>query len=72
MTIETWVAAPTERGFWQGCSAVSAFFPVVEVHLDAPLGERDLVDPACSLDYYHNWYSCQPGGKFRPFARMRR
>ena len=63
VTIETWVTAPTKRGFWQGCSAVVMSFPTVEVRLDAPLGARDLVDPACSLDDHRNWVVCRPGGK---------
>ena len=61
VSIETWVTAPTKRGFWQGCPAAGWSFPPVEVHLDAPLGGRDLVDPACSLERHHNWGVCGRG-----------
>ena len=63
VTIETWVAAPTWKGFWQGSLSSGMSFPAAEVHLGAPLGARDLLDPACSQGRYQNCGICRPGRK---------
>jgi len=58
VTIETWLGPPEGDGFWPGCLGVGWSFPV-EVKLASPLGNRDLLDPACELDRYSNFEVCE-------------
>ena len=58
VTIETWLGPPEGDGFWPGCEGTGWGFPV-QVELDSPLGNRELVDPACKLDRYTHWIACE-------------
>lgn len=58
VTIETWLGPPERDGFWPGCMGTGWAFPVV-VKLESPLGNRELLDPACELDRYGNFVVCE-------------
>ena len=58
VTIETWLGPPEGDGFWPGCEGTGWGFPVV-VGLDSPIGDRELVDPACELDRYSHLIACE-------------
>ncbi len=64
VTIETWLGPPERDGFWPGCIGVGWSFPV-EVKLESPLGNRELLDPACELDRYGNFGVCEHSKLFR-------
>ncbi len=64
VTIETWLGPPEGDGFWPGCKGTGTGFSV-RVELDSPLGNRQLVDPACNLNRYAHWIVCEnPVSKF--------
>ena len=58
VTIETWLGPPERDGFWPGCMGTGWAFQVV-VKLDRPLGNRELLDPACELVRYGNFAVCE-------------
>lgn len=58
VTIETWLGPPDRDGFWPGCEGTGWSFPV-EVKLESPLGNRELLDPACELDRYGIFGVCE-------------
>lgn len=58
VTIETWLGAPLEDGFWPGCLGMGLGISV-KVKLEKPLGNRELVDPACELDRHAKYLACK-------------
>ena len=58
VTIETWLGPPNNDGFWRHCVGTGWGFPV-RLELNSPLGDRELVDPACALDRYADLIACK-------------
>lgn len=58
VTIETWLGPPDKDKFWRHCVGIGWGFPV-QLELDRPLGNRELVDPACALDRYTHLIACE-------------
>ena len=58
VTIETWLGPPEREGHWRGCVGFGWGFPV-QVKTENPLGNRELVDPACEMERYAHWVACR-------------
>lgn len=63
VSISTWLGRSETSGFRRSCDQVGYVLPIVKVELAAPLGDRTLVDPACSEDRFAGIGICK-GAKF--------